>query len=174
MTPNELRNEISRLPKNILDQLDVEAIIKLAELLNPLAELSESEFLTTIDRISYFGPPFGFDGTPHFHSMMLGNLHKTGEDAWKIAFQEIDKIKNFDPPFFPDVITSRIIGEWSWTELRRALNSPTMIKAVREKFVRKYEANQKEFFNIHTRVMLSSINEEDHEDFKIPPRRNDF
>ena len=161
MTPTELRNGITRLPKNILDQLDIEAIIKLADLLNPLSDLSESEFLTTIDRISFFGPPFGFDGTPHFHSMMLGNLHKTGEEAWQKAFQEIDKIKNFDPPFFPDVITSRIIGEWSWKELRRALNAPTMIRAMREKFVREYEAQQKTFLDIHTRVMLLSIKDKE-------------
>ena len=161
MTSNELKNGITKLPKNILEQLDVEAIIKLAELLNPLSDLSETEFLTTIDRISYFGPPFGFDGTPHFHSMMLGNLHKTGEEAWKIAFQEIDKIKNFDQPFFPDVITSRIIGEWSWTELRTALNAPTMIKTMREKFIREYEVQQKTFLDIHTRVMISSIKDEE-------------
>lgn len=161
MTPNELRNGINRLPKHIIDQLDVEVIIKLADLLNPLSELSESEFLTSIDRISYFGPPFGLDGTPHFHSMMLGNLHKTGEEAWLKAFKEIDKIKNFDPPFFPDVITSRIIGEWSWTELRRALNAPSMIKAIKEKFVRDYEAQQKQFLDIHTRVMLSSIKDKE-------------
>lgn len=162
MTIDEFEKGIIKLPKILFDQLgDIEAVSKLVEMLNPFSELAEGEFLTTLDRISFFGLPFGFDGTRHFFPLMLGNAYKTGEEAWLKAFHEIDKIKNFDQPFFPDVITSRIIGEWSWTELRRALNAPTMIKAMREKFVRKYEEQQKTFLDIHTRVMLSSINEED-------------
>jgi len=127
---------------------DEESRVALYEMFKDIQDIPDAEYLSSIDRIVYFGsgPYQGIN----FFLLIRENLPsvvegKPGVHAWKEVLRELDRIKNVEPPFFCDAITQGIVGEWSWRELRQSLTGNTAMDRYRIEFVKRYDRMKKEF-----------------------------
>ncbi|MHB8368949.1 MAG: hypothetical protein ACYDBP_04550 [Leptospirales bacterium] len=137
---------------------DEESLIKIYELFGLIKGIPDIEYLSAIERIIYFGtgPYRGIS----LYALIRENMpsvveEKSGPAAWKEVFLELDRIKNIEPPFFCDVITQSIVGEWSWTELRQSLIKNSALARFRIEFIEKYE-QKKMWFSDHLSLAMKA------------------
>ena len=141
---------------------DEESLVKIYELFGFIKDIPDIEFLSAVERIIYLGSG-PYQGVNLFllirENMPSVVAGKSGSAAWKEVFLELDRIKNIEPPFFCDVITQSIVGEWSWTELRQSLIKNDVMARFRNEFIEKYETKKMWFSDHHSRSMKAQVME---------------
>ncbi len=141
---------------------DEESLVKIYEFSDLFKKIPDAEFLSAVERIIYFGSG-PYQGV-NLYLLIRENLpsaveEKSGSEAWKEVFQELDRIKNIEPPFFYDAIIQSIVGEWSWTTLRQSFINNVAMAKYKYEFIEKYEQKKAWFTDNLAQTLKNQVME---------------